>query len=471
MKMKSTRGKFAKVLEKLGADAPEYGGVEHRETLPFSGELELERFVLDNGLHVLLLVDPAAPVIAYHTWFRVGSRHEKPGKTGLAHLFEHLMFNAMEGLPPGEFDKRMEASGADNNASTWLDFTQYQEAFPKDQLSKIVELEALRMHRLTLGQPELDAEKDVVKNERRFRVDDDVDGRVEELLWKTAFEKHPYHAPTIGWMSDIEGFTIEDCLGFYRRYYAPTNATLVIVGDFRIPNALGLVQRAYGKIPRETVPFEDTYPEPVQTAERRVDVSLMASSERLVLGYKGPSLGDQDHVPLSLLIEIMTGGGASRLPKRLIRAEGLVSDVRASVGPHRDPSLIEFSASARQGVSAARVMSVLEEEIRRVLEEPVSQAELDRARARARLSLLSGLETADGKASTIGFYETVLRRPIAAFERLRAMDDQEPADLLRVARRYLDVCSRTVVVQTVPPEAAVPVSRDADPSARLEGAA
>jgi zinc protease len=463
MKTKNARDKFAKVLARIVQDAPDYGTIKHVESLPFSGALELERFVLENGLHLLLLVDSAAPVVAYHTWFRVGSRHEKPGKTGLAHLFEHLMFNAMEGLPPGEFDKRMEASGADNNASTWLDFTQYQESFPKDQLAKIVELEALRMHRLTLGQTQLDSEKDVVKNERRFRVEDDVDGRVEELLWKTAFEKHPYHAPTIGWMSDIEGFTIDDCLGFYRRYYAPANATLVLVGDFRIANALTLIRRAYGKIPRESVPFEDTYPEPVQTEERRVEVTLSASSERVVLGYKGPALGDQDHVPLSLLVEILTGGGASRLPKRLIRAEGLVSDVRASVGPHRDPSLIEFSASARQGVSAERVLQALESELERVRREPVSQAELDRARARARLALLSGLETADGKASTLGFYETVLRRPLAAFERLRAMDDQEPSDLLRVARRYLDASARTVILQTCPKAEAS--------SPELEGAA
>jgi zinc protease len=435
-------------LKKIAAEAPECGTISHLETIPFSGDLVLERFALQNGLHILLLEDRAAPVVAYHTWFRVGSRHEKPGKTGLAHLFEHLMFNSMEGLPPGEFDRRMEASGADNNASTWLDFTQYQESFPKDQLSKIVELEAIRMNRLTLGQPELDAEKDVVKNERRFRAEDDIDGKLEELLWKTAFQKHPYHAPTIGWMSDIESFTIEDCLGFYKKYYSPSNAVLIVVGDLRTLTALRLIQRAYGAIPAEIVPLEDTHPEPVQTEERRVEVSLPASSERLVVGYKGPALGDADHVPMSLLVDILASGGASRLHKRMIRKEGLVSDVRASVGPHRDPSLIEFSASTRDGIGAERVLSVLDEELTRLLEEPVSRNELARARARAKLGLLSGLETAEGKASTIGFYETVIRRPVAAFERLKLMAEVDPSDLRRVARRYLVPSSRTVVLQS-----------------------
>jgi zinc protease len=460
--MTRRQSKWADAIARIVAEAPECGSITHLGTLAFSGDLELERFALQNGLNVLLLVDSNAPVIAYHTWFRVGSRHEKPGKTGLAHLFEHLMFNSMEGLPPGDFDRRMEASGADNNASTWLDFTQYQESFPKDQLSKIVQLEALRMHRLTLGQPELDAEKDVVKNERRFRAEDDIDGKLEELLWKTAFEKHPYHAPTIGWMSDIESFTIEDCLGFYRRYYAPTNATLIVVGDLRIPQALKLIHRGYGKIGAETVPLEDTYPEPVQTAERRVEVSLSASSERLLIGYKGPALGDADHVAMSLLIEILAGGAASRLQKRLIRIEGLVSDVRASVGPHRDPSLIEFSASTREGISAARVLAAIDEEIASLLDAPVSQPEIDRARARARLGLLSGLETAEGKASTIGFYETVLRRPLAAFERLKSMTDLDAADLRRVARRYLVPSARTVVLQACSPQ---------EPPRAAEGAA
>ena len=199
-------------LDKLNAEAPRYGKVTHLGTLPFGPALKIERFTLNNGLSVLLVEDHAAPVVAYHVWFRVGSRHERQGKTGFAHLFEHLMFNEVEGRPAGEFDRKMEEAGAESNASTWLDWTQYNEAIPKDQLSLVIELEALRMSRLVLREPQVASEKEVVANERRYRVDDDVEGAVNELLWKTAFQTHAYHWPTIGWMSDIEGFTVEDCV-------------------------------------------------------------------------------------------------------------------------------------------------------------------------------------------------------------------------------------------------------------------
>src|SRR5690606_14820202 len=194
-------------LDKINQSAPAHGQVAYLGATPFGPSLCIERFALANGLNVLLVEDHAAPVVAYHVWFKVGSRHEEPGKTGLAHLFEHLMFNEVEGLPAGEFDRKMEEAGAESNASTWLDWTQYNEAIPKTQLGLVVKLEADRMARLVLRQPQVTSEKEVVANERRYRVDDDVEGAVNELLWKTAFQTHAYHWPTIGWMQDIEGFT------------------------------------------------------------------------------------------------------------------------------------------------------------------------------------------------------------------------------------------------------------------------
>lgn len=441
----TSRAKLERLAEELSLRDPQRG-VQFEGTIPFGAQLEIARFRLKNGLGILLLIDRSAKVVAFHTWFAVGSRHERAGKTGLAHLFEHLMFNAMEGMPPGEFDRRMEAAGADNNASTWLDFTQYQEAFPSDQLGKIIKLEALRMHRLVLGQTELDTEKDVVLSERRFRVDDDVDGRVDELLWSTAFEKHAYRIPTIGLEADIKSFTVEDLMTFYRAYYSPNNATLIVVGDFVMRSALAAIQAEYGSIPSSSVPLEETWPEPPQGEERVRTIALASSADRLSLGYKGPALGDDDHIAMSLLMEALVGGAASRLPKRLIRKESLVSDVRGSVGPHKDPSLIEFSAAAREGVKAETILRAIDEELDRVQNEALSEEEIARARSRSRLGLLSGLETADGKASTIGFYETVLRRPAAALERLERLDQMDQSDLLRVARRFLSRASRSVIL-------------------------
>jgi len=236
----------ARVNEKATTDAARWtyeGSVPFVDlgTASLGGEIpHVHRFRLGNGLRLLVLVDRSAPVMSYFTWFRVGSRHEKPGKTGLAHLFEHLMFNESEGLKAGEFDRKLEENGAESNAGTWLDWTYYYESLPKDRFGLAVKLESNRMAKLVLREPQIVSEKEVVANERRMRVDDDVEGTANEILYKTAFTKHPYHWPTIGWMADIEGFDTEDCVAFYKTYYAPNNATIVIAGDVREQDVLDL---------------------------------------------------------------------------------------------------------------------------------------------------------------------------------------------------------------------------------------
>ncbi len=432
-------------LAQLNAKALEWGTVTHVETVPFGGRLKIERFRLKNGLELLTCEDRSAPVVAYHTWFRVGSRHEREGKTGLAHLFEHLMFNEVEGRASGEFDRLLEEAGAESNASTWLDWTQYNIAIPKEKLGLVIGLEAERMSRLVLREPQVTSEKEVVANERRFRVDDDVEGAVSELLWATAFDRHAYRWPTIGWMKDIEGFTTDDCAEFYRTYYAPNNATVIVTGDYNEASLLERIAAAYGKIPPSTLPVENYQAEPPQTSERRREVKKPTPTEKLAIGYHAPALGDFDHLSLSLLVDVLFGGRASRMHQNLVRKQELAADVRASVGPFRDPGLFEVFASARDGHRAEELLVAIDQELSRARQEPISEEEIERARARTELGLIAGLETAEGKASTIGFYETVLGRPAAAFERLDAIRRLGPSDLLRAARRYFSDDSRSII--------------------------
>jgi zinc protease len=435
-----------KALATINAQAPEHGRIEFVESVPFGASLSIERYRMQNGLAILLCEDKSAPVVSVHTWFRVGSRHEREGKTGLAHLFEHLMFNEIEGRGAGFFDRKLEEAGAESNASTWLDWTQYNIAIPKDQLGLVLGLEAERMSKLVLREPQVTSEKEVVANERRYRVDDDVEGAVSELLWATAFTKHAYKWPTIGWMKDIEGFTTADCEEFYRAYYAPNNAALVISGDFKPADVLALVSEHYGVLPASVLPLEDAQPEPPQTEERRLEVKKPTATEKIVVGYHAPALGDFDHPAISLLSEVLFGGRASRLHQRLVRELELASEVRAFVGPFHDPGLFEVFAAAREGHTAEELLAVLDAELKKVTEEPVTEAEMARASARFELGLLGGLDTADGKASTIGFYEAVLGRPAAAFERLEQTRRLTQSDLLRVARRYLDPARRSVIL-------------------------
>jgi zinc protease len=247
-------------------------------------------------------------------------------------------------------------------------------------------------------------------------------------------------------MKDIEGFTTEDCEAFYKTFYSPNNATVVVVGDFKELAILEKISRAYGELAPSTLPVEDYHPEPAQNGERRVELKKPTPTEKLTVGYHAPAIGDHDFVPLSLLVEVLFGGRASRLHKKLVRELELASDLRAYVGPFRDPGLLEIYASAREGKTAEQLLAVIDEELERVKREPISQEEMDRAVARFELGLLSSLETADGKANTIGFYDTVLGRPSTAFERLSAMERLTQSDLLRAARRYLSRDQRSVIL-------------------------
>lgn len=423
-----------------GASTP----VHFEGSTPF-GASEVQRFRLENGLTILLLVDRSAPVVAYATWFRVGSRHEQPGKTGLAHLFEHLMFNETESLKAGQFDRKLEEAGAESNAATWVDWTYYYEAVPKDRVGLAIRLESDRMAHLVLRTPQVTSEKEVVANERRYRVDDDVEGTANELLYKTAFARHPYHWPTIGWMDDIQNFTPDDCATFYRTYYAPNNATLIIVGDVREGDVLARVRDAYGAIGQAILPPEDTHPEPPQTEERTLTIKKPTASEKVILGYRGPALGDTEHAPLSVLCEVLFGGRASRLYRAMLIEEELASDLRGWVSTFRDPGLFEMYFTARPGKTKADLLRVLERELERLKTDVVTDDELLRAKARLELGTLQGLDTAQGKAEQIGFYDTVLGDPAAVFRRMETYRRVTAGDLRRAARRYLLQHTRTLI--------------------------
>ena len=302
------------------------------------------------------------------------------------------------------------------------------------------------MSKLVLREPQVTSEKEVVANERRYRVDDDVEGAVSELLYKTAYTTHAYSWPTIGWMADIEGFTTEDCARFYRTYYAPNNATVVVVGDFRERDLLAKIQKAYGSLESAEIPVEEVTPEPPQTEERRLSVKKPTATDKLAIAYHGPAFGDVDHVPLTMLCEVLFSGRSSRGHRALVQTEEIATELRGWVSTFRDPGLFEIYATARPGKTSAELHRPRStRELARVVAEPVTAAELDKVKAKVELALVQSLETASGKAEQIGFYHTVLGDPGGAFARLDAYRRTTRSDLLRVARRYLVNARRTVI--------------------------
>ena len=249
--------------------------------VPFGGGgLRVRQYRLGNGLDVLIVADHAAPIVAYQSWFRVGSRHERQGKTGIAHLFEHLMFNQTEHLQPGEFDRLMETAGGQTNAATWVDWTHYRLSLPAHELPLAIRLEAERMHALVLEAATVEPERDVVTNERRERVEDDVDGWLDEQLMATAFDVHPYRWPTIGWMADIRAVGLDDIRRFYRTWYAPNNATLVVVGAIDEHELLTRIVDAYGAMAPAALPAPTALIEPPQRAPRYKAAPRPIASDR-----------------------------------------------------------------------------------------------------------------------------------------------------------------------------------------------
>jgi zinc protease len=410
------------------------------------GDREVARYTMHNGLKLLLLVDDAAKVVSFHTWFGVGSRHEQPGKTGLAHLFEHLMFNETKGLPAGEFDRTLEAAGGEVNAATWVDWTFYYENVPSSELGLVVRLEAERMQNLVLREPQVTSEKEVVANERRYRVDDDVEGAVNELLYKTAFQRHPYHWPTIGWMEDIQGFTTQDCERFYAAYYAPNNATIVVAGDLDEQATLSALQEHYGAIAASDRPAHHFEAEPAQTEERVLEVEKPTPTEKLSLGYKSPALGEPDYAVLTVLNEVLTGGRSSRLYRTLISERELASEVRGSASPTRDPGLYEIWVSLRDAQPAEAALAVVEATLAEIARDGVLPSELDKAKNRLELGFLHGMESVSGKAEQLGFYETVLGDAARVFEQLEAYRRVSADDVKRVAKSRLTAAQRTTLL-------------------------
>lgn len=414
-------------------------------SIPFGDSLTAHRYRLGNGLTILLLIDRSAPVISYHTWFRVGSRDEKPGKTGLAHLFEHLMFNETKSQKVGSFDRKMEAAGAETNAATWIDWTFYHANIPATELQTVMSLEADRMHNLVLKDKQVGSEKDVVANERRYRVDDDVEGTANEELYKHAFKRHPYHWPTIGWMPDIEGFTTRDCERFYKTYYAPNNAIVAIVGDLDEAKTLTMVQAHYGHLRAAKLPERKSVKEPKQSRQRQVTLVRSTSSEKVLVGYRAPELAHRDHAVLVVANEILLGGRSSRLFRMLVRDQELAAEVRGSLTPSIDPGLYEIWVSMRAGVSHDRALSAIDAAFDKLCRTKVTALELEKVKNRLELGALQAMETAGGKAEQLGFYETVLGDAGFVFERLAQYRSVTADDIQRAARRYLVPGSRTIV--------------------------
>lgn len=429
----------APVVSPRAARVPRLAGILRREPLRFGTSLRIHRFELEsNGLSLLVLPDPSAPVVSYQTWFKVGSRYEVKRKTGLSHLLEHLMFLGTKRHPEGDFDRLLEGAGAENNAATWTDWTQYYENLPSSELALAIELESDRMRGIDVSPKRFLSERDVVISERRDRVDDDVESAASELLYRTAFgPKHPYGWPTIGWRKDLDGITRKDALDYYRTHYAPNHATLVVAGDVDPEDVARRVRRAYGSIaptPRAPSPLASR---PVLREEIRRELRFATPTGKVLVGWHAPRYVERDHAVLFVALQVLCGGRSARLYKKLVRELELVQEVRMSATPFELISLADLWLSAREGKDVEEALSITDAEIARLGKGGPSARELEKVKNRVELGFLGGMETASGKAEQVGLGVTVTGDPTHAFVRLEELRSVTAADVKRVVREVL----------------------------------
>ena len=418
---------------------------------PLGKSLTIRRHRLANGLCLVSVADPSAPIIAYQSWFSVGSRHEQEGKTGMCHLFEHLMFNEMESLPVGEFDRQIESIGGDTNAATWVDWTFYRASVPKSALNLIISLEATRMTQLVLSPSVVEAEREVVVNERLQVIDDDVDGFAGQELFRHAFAKHGYRWPTIGWMDDIKALQIPDLEAFYGDYYAPNNLTLVVAGDFVESELLASIEAHYGALASSNVAPPESPPEPVQAGERRHSYQKPVSSARLLYGYKAPPQSHKDWPLISFACQLLAGSASAPLQLELVSRRELASSIACEVMPFRDASLIELSATATREHSLDELQQAIDTELGALASKPIPQSEVDKVANQVETEFWGSLTTVDGKAESLGHYQCVHGDFRALFTMAESLAAVTAKDVQRVLATYFNEETRTVI--RIEPEA------------------
>lgn len=414
-------------------------------------ELDVERHSLDNGLEILTLEDHRLPVASFFIFYRVGSRNEQAGLTGISHVLEHMMFNGAKRYGPKEFDRVLESNGGYSNAFTSTDMTAYYEDFPAEAIELIMDLESDRMADLALDQAILDQEREVVKEERRLSVDNYLPGKMEEALFAAAFVAHPYHWPVIGWMSDINNVTREDCLDYFRTYYAPNNAVAVIVGDINTGRTVKLMRKYFEDIPAAERPRASMSTEPEQEGEIRVEIVRPAQNEQFMAGYHVPDMLSPDAFALDVAQVILSRGESSRLHRRLVYEDQVALSVSSDFGWRIDPALYYFHVEMTPGVEAPVGEEILYEMLDEIKTEPVSDTELQKAKNILEADFLRSLKTNNGRAEQIGYMETAFGDYKTIFTILENYRAVTAEDVRRVMGDYFIEENRTVV--TLIPEA------------------
>jgi zinc protease len=407
---------------------------------------DIKSFILKNGMKVLVLEDHSIPNANMYLFWKVGSRNENLGTTGLSHFFEHMMFNGAKKYGPKMFDNTMEAAGGSNNASTSQDLTIYTDWFPRDALEKIFDLEADRIANLSIDDKIVESERGVIHSEYTTSIENSPASLLEMQVLSTAFFAHPYKWSVIGYESDILGWKKEDLVNYFKTYYAPNNCLAIIVGDVKLENVKALAIKYFEPIPANVPPPEIRTKEPAQNGEKRVMVYKDVSTPNIMISYHVPEASDPDYYALDVLSSILSSGNSSRLRKNIVFDKQLAISVSASMEATFDPYLFTFFGIAAKGVTADALEKAIYEELDKIKNEGVGDQELQKIKNQELMGFYRGMETINGKASLLGRYSLFFGDYTRLFDAPDYYSKVTSDDLKRVVEKYFTPENRTVGV-------------------------
>ena len=409
--------------------------------------VDYKETVLKNGLRVITVEDSTAPVIALSITYNVGSRNERQGRTGFAHLFEHMMFKGSENVGSGEQFLLIFNNGGTMNGTTNEDRTNYFEALPSNQLDLALFLEADRMRSLAITKDNLDNQRNAVQEERRLGVDNQPYGRSGEVQQELLYDNFAYKHTTIGSMEDLNAASVEDVAAFFKMYYAPNNAVLTLVGNFKTADALNKIRTNFEMIPRQPTPPPVDMTEPEQKEERRANVDdVLARAPRIDIAYKAVAGNTADFYALQVLAAALQGGQSSRLYQKLVKEKEMVTGVGGFMDEKRGVGALYTNATLRPNVKTADVEAVIYAEVDRLKKERIADWELQKAKNSTRRNFINSLQSSLARAVTIGQYTVYYNDPSLINSRLDKVGAVTKEDVQRVANKYLIDAYRTVVV-------------------------
>ncbi len=415
-------------------------------TVTGQNDIEFTEFDLENGLHVILHEDHSTPIAAINVMYHVGAKNEDTNLTGMAHFFEHLMFEGSENIDRGEYSEYVENAGGVLNASTTNDRTSYFEVLPSNQLELGLWLESERMMHAKINMKGIETQREVVKEEKRQRYDNQPYGKILPSIMERAYTEHPYRWTTIGSMKHLNAAEKSDFLNFYDTYYVPNNAVLSIAGDIDIDSTKKLVEKYFGPIEssEDPVPRVDKE-EPKQTQERRDTVREDVQLPALVMAYHTPAQGTEESYPVDMLGRVLTRGKSSRIYKKVVDEKELAIQAQAFAFPLEDPGVTLFFAIAQKGVPLEELEKVVNEEIRKVQEEGITERELEKAKNQIESEFVSQNSTVQGIAQNLSKYHMLYGDAELINTEIERYMDVTREDIKKAANKYFRESNRTVL--------------------------